>query len=62
MTPELIVHAPIDGWVCSLDEVPDDAFAGRMVGDGLAIDPTGVTVRGISAGCELTTRFIEPWR
>lgn len=45
MTPELIVHAPIDGWVCSLDEVPDDAFAGRMVGEGLAIDPTGVTVR-----------------
>ena len=45
MTAELIVHAPIDGWVCALDEVPDDAFAGRMVGDGLAIDPTGATVR-----------------
>ncbi len=45
MTAELIVHAPIDGWACALDEVPDDAFAGRMVGDGLAIDPTGVTVR-----------------
>ncbi|MGH7025869.1 phosphoenolpyruvate--protein phosphotransferase [Brevundimonas sp.] len=45
MTSELIVHAPIDGWVCSLDEVPDDAFAGRMVGEGLAIDPTGMTVR-----------------
>ena len=45
MTPELIVHAPIDGWVCSLDEVPDAAFAARMVGEGLAIDPTGLTVR-----------------
>ncbi|MEG1029954.1 MAG: PTS glucose transporter subunit IIA, partial [Brevundimonas sp.] len=45
MTAELIVHAPIDGWACALDEVPDDAFAGRMVGEGLAIDPTGVTVR-----------------
>lgn len=45
MTPGLIVHAPIDGWVCSLDEVPDDAFAGRMVGEGLAIDPTGMTVQ-----------------
>ncbi|WP_313001803.1 phosphoenolpyruvate--protein phosphotransferase [Brevundimonas sp.] len=45
MMAELIVHAPIDGWVCSLDEVPDAAFAGRMVGEGLAIDPTGMTVR-----------------
>lgn len=44
MTAELIVHAPIDGWLCSLDEVPDDAFAARMVGEGLAIDPTGMTV------------------
>lgn len=45
MTVELIVHAPIDGWICSLDEVPDAAFAGRMVGEGLALDPTGMTVR-----------------
>lgn len=45
MAVELIVHAPIDGWVCALDEVPDAAFAGRMVGEGLAIDPTGLTVR-----------------
>ena len=45
MTSELIVHAPVDGWVCSLDAVPDAAFAGRMVGEGLAIDPAGMTVR-----------------
>lgn len=45
MTHELIIHAPIDGWVCELDEVPDAAFAGRMVGEGLAIDPTGMMVR-----------------
>lgn len=42
---DLVVLAAIDGWVCSLDEVPDEAFAGRMVGHGVAIDPTGVTVR-----------------
>ena len=33
--------APMDGWCTSLDEVPDEVFAGRMLGDGLAIDPTG---------------------
>jgi phosphoenolpyruvate-protein phosphotransferase len=32
--------APMDGWCTSLDEVPDEVFAGRMLGDGLAIDPT----------------------
>jgi phosphoenolpyruvate-protein phosphotransferase len=32
--------APCDGWCTSLDEVPDEVFAGRMLGDGLAIDPT----------------------
>jgi phosphoenolpyruvate-protein phosphotransferase len=34
------VLAPFDGWCSSLDEVPDAVFAGRMLGDGLAIDPT----------------------
>jgi phosphoenolpyruvate-protein phosphotransferase len=32
--------APFDGWCAPLDEVPDEVFAGRMLGDGLAIDPT----------------------
>lgn len=34
------VFAPFDGWCAPLDEVPDEVFAGRMLGDGLAIDPT----------------------
>ena len=38
---DLVVHAPIDGWLCALAEVPDEAFAGGMVGEGAAIDPTG---------------------
>ena len=37
----LQILAPFDGWCSSLDEVPDPVFAGRMLGDGLAIDPTG---------------------
>jgi multiphosphoryl transfer protein len=33
------------GWVAPLDEVDDPVFADRMLGDGLAIDPTGPEVR-----------------
>jgi phosphocarrier protein FPr/phosphocarrier protein len=32
------------GWVGPLEEVPDPVFAERILGDGLAIDPTGDTV------------------
>ncbi|MEA2851101.1 MAG: multiphosphoryl transfer protein, partial [Rhodospirillaceae bacterium] len=34
------ILAPFDGWCGVLDEVPDPVFAGRMLGDGLAVDPT----------------------
>jgi phosphoenolpyruvate-protein phosphotransferase len=36
----LKIIAPFDGWCATLDEVPDPVFAGRLLGDGLAIDPT----------------------
>ena len=32
--------SPLKGWVAPLDEVSDAVFAGRMLGDGVAIDPT----------------------
>src|SRR5712671_326740 len=35
----LEVLAPMDRWCAPLEEVPDQVFAGRMLGDGLAIDP-----------------------
>ena len=38
--PALKIMAPFDGWCAPLEEVPDPVFAGRMLGDGLAIDPT----------------------
>ena len=44
------VRAPFDGWCTSLDEVPDPVFAGRMLGDGLAIDPTSGIVGAPCAG------------
>src|SRR6202162_1342044 len=36
----LEILAPFDGWCSVLDGVPDPVFSGRMLGDGLAIDPT----------------------
>src|SRR5277367_4290282 len=42
--------APLTGWCASLDEVPDQVFAGRMLGDGLAIDPTSGVVIAPCAG------------
>jgi multiphosphoryl transfer protein len=36
----ITLAAPLAGWSASLDEAPDAVFAGRMLGDGVAIDPT----------------------
>jgi multiphosphoryl transfer protein len=46
----LQIFAPFDGWCSTLDEVPDPVFAGRMLGDGLAIDPTSATLIAPCAG------------
>ncbi len=40
MTP-LQVFAPLDGMVIELEKVPDEVFAQKMAGDGVAIDPSG---------------------
>jgi phosphocarrier protein FPr/phosphocarrier protein len=40
----LILQAPLRGWVASLAEAPDAVFAQRMLGDGVAIDPTEGTL------------------
>ncbi|PZR31204.1 glucose PTS transporter subunit IIA, partial [Caulobacter segnis] len=37
----LVLASPLKGWIASLEEVPDAVFAGRMLGDGVAIDPLG---------------------
>ncbi len=42
---EVIVQAPLAGWLTPLAEVPDAAFAGGMVGEGVAVDPTDTVVR-----------------
>ncbi len=40
----VVICAPFSGFVIPLDDVPDPAFAGRMAGDGLAIDPFSTTL------------------
>ncbi|WP_309645544.1 phosphoenolpyruvate--protein phosphotransferase [Phenylobacterium sp.] len=40
MAADLVLLSPLAGWVAALDEVPDPVFAERMLGDGLAIEPT----------------------
>src|SRR5438067_11950083 len=35
------VLAPLDGTVVELEAVPDEVFAQKMAGDGVAIDPSG---------------------
>lgn len=51
---EHVVLAPMAGWLTPLGETPDEAFAGGMVGEGVAIDPTDAVVRapfdGVVAG------------
>ncbi|WP_269713771.1 phosphoenolpyruvate--protein phosphotransferase [Caulobacter sp. NIBR2454] len=37
---DLVLLAPLKGWIAPLDETPDAVFADRMMGDGVAIDPT----------------------
>lgn len=46
---EIFVLAPLDGTVVALEDVPDEVFAQKMAGDGVAIDPAGsVAVAPIS--------------
>src|SRR5436190_9969637 len=44
------ILAPLDGTVVDLEKVPDPVFAQKMVGDGVAIDPSGDTAVAPVAG------------
>jgi sugar PTS system EIIA component len=36
----IAIHAPLTGTLKSLEEVPDPVFSQKMMGDGVAIEPT----------------------
>lgn len=42
--------SPLAGWAGPLDEVPDEVFAGRLLGDGVAVDPIDGVLRAPCAG------------
>ncbi len=44
------ILAPLDGTVVDLESVPDEVFALKMAGDGVAIDPTGQVALAPLAG------------
>lgn len=46
----LVLLSPLAGWSTPLDEIPDPVFAGRMLGEGVAIDPIGATLHAPCAG------------
>lgn len=48
----LVLLSPLAGWSTPLDEIPDPVFAGRMLGDGLAVDPTGTALHA-PCDCEI---------
>jgi multiphosphoryl transfer protein len=52
--PNLILVAPMQGWSAPLEEVPDPVFAGRLLGDGVAIDPTAGVLHAPCDGSIIT--------
>jgi len=55
-TPFAAFVSPLSGVIRSLDDVPDQVFSGRMMGDGFAIEPSEGYVVSPVAG-EITTFF-----
>lgn len=47
---EVHVLAPLDGVVVDLEAVPDEVFAQKLAGDGVAIDPSGTVAVAPIAG------------
>jgi phosphocarrier protein FPr/phosphocarrier protein len=50
----LCVASPLEGWCASLDDSPDPVFRGRMLGDGVSIDPTVGELRAPFGGTVVT--------
>lgn len=51
---EIVLASPLAGWAMPLADVPDPVFARGMMGDGVAIEPTGDTLHAPCAGTILT--------
>lgn len=38
------IYSPLNGKIIPLEEIPDEAFASKIIGDGVGIEPTGDTI------------------
>jgi len=38
------IYSPLNGKIIPLEEIPDEAFASKIIGDGIGFDPTGDTI------------------
>lgn len=38
------IYSPLNGKIIPLEEIPDEAFASKIIGDGIGIDPIGDTI------------------
>lgn len=47
---EFKIVAPVDGTLVSLDQVPDEMFSQKLMGDGFAIIPTGEVIAAPLSG------------
>lgn len=56
LNKETKLVAPVTGRTIDLSKVPDEVFAGKMAGDGVAIEPTGDVIVAPCDG-ELTLVF-----
>ena len=51
------IYSPMNGKVIELKEVPDEAFAQKMVGDGCAIEPNHAIIFETIDGLEMIVHF-----
>jgi phosphocarrier protein FPr/phosphocarrier protein len=55
LAADLVLLVPIAGWAVALAEVPDPVFAEKMLGDGLAIEPTAGVLHAPCDGLVIMT-------
>ena len=55
--PAIALYAPLSGQTIELERVPDPVFATKMVGDGVAIDPTSEV---LLAPCDGLVKNVHP--
>jgi PTS system D-glucosamine-specific IIC component len=56
LTDEIVISSPITGHADNLSTAPDEAFAGRMMGDGAVVTPKEAIIRAPEDG-EVTFVF-----